>query len=792
MRTSSRLGFALLCGMLCLWSCGGGGGGGSGSDKPPAVAHNEMLENLGLETVLSEAPVDKNGQALDDNPLGGTVGVIRPVKEIFQMSSGYTALVDDGKQSYRPLYALNGDTSWTRLGLKNCIGADVDGDGFEEVVMVYFVQYQQNPSHGFIGMNVVDSEGGNSFSEYGGSIAENVAVSFTTTFSQMYLPTLAKGDVDKDGREEVIIGLWNLYVVDFPSTGWPVAVTEKAYPASGLYVAAGDVDDDGQDEIVVTQLGKCDMFTKTANGPLARKFPFWDAKPPLHPMAPFFEYSADVNAAVGDIDGDGHNEIVFHGRVGNIGERENDYQVTAMRLNAAGDGFEALSLGLVTYVEYYDGRTRQYPLGQKYYPTLALLDCNGDGTVEFFARNAVWRYKPGVSGTELKDAEKLYTVNQGDPVPFVCAGDVDGDYKSDLVYYTAVWPIWDQGYRPTAMGAAGLNVLGDFVVKQAWGVTNSYPRLCLVNVDRDSPILQYTGQHELLFSKPVILAAMACPPYHAGIGQENDLTGTTFGKRVGEQIVTENSQGLSVGFSVGVELEDRTFTQSKFAAKVKASATLSRRWKDVAETSVSIAYSSGKGEDKVIFTAIPFDVYYYKVICAGGDPEVTDGATLTISVPRKPQTLAVPRDYYNQNNGDSPDVDDTVFRHTIGNVQSYPASPRTTGVWSDEYSVGLGSGYNTATIDVSTGNGEGANFDFEVGVEVETGTGGIMVGASAAYSYGFGYEVTNTRSTFYQGLVNNIPSGHPLSQYGYSWGICAYPASVGSNLFTVVNYWVQQ
>lgn len=205
----------------------------------------------------------------------------------------------------------------------------------------------------------------------------------------------------------------------------------------------------------------------------------------------------------------------------------------------------------------------------------------------------------------------------------------------------------------------------------------------------------------------------------------------------------------------------------------------------------SIAYSSGKDEDKVVFTAVPFDVYYYKVIDSGGDPDVKEDGTLTISVPRKPQTLAVPRDYYNTNNGDFPDVDETIFHHTIGNVKSYPRSPDQSGVWSDEVSVGIGTGSTEAMIEITTGEGTGVNFDYTVEISSEVGTGGVVVGASAAFSYGYSFEVTNTRSTFYKGVVDDIPSGYSLAEYGYSWGLCAYPASLGANKFTVVNYWVR-
>jgi hypothetical protein len=211
-----------------------------------------------------------------------------------------------------------------------------------------------------------------------------------------------------------------------------------------------------------------------------------------------------------------------------------------------------------------------------------------------------------------------------------------------------------------------------------------------------------------------------------------------------------------------------------------------------------IAYSSGPGEDKVIFTAIPFDVYYYTVISSPDPSDV--GNPMTINIPREMQTLSVSRSFYNSNNGDHPDVDSQVFQHTIGDVLSYPSlSERNAllsgeGLYSDLSPVGVGSGSITVGISTTQGQGAGTFSDFSVTVESEVGSGGFTAGVSAGFHYGHEYTVTNTESTMYEGTVGDIPDGSYTPDKAYSFGLFTYPAfpaSFGGQEFAVVNYWIE-
>jgi hypothetical protein len=117
---------------------------------------------------------------------------------------------------------------------------------------------------------------------------------------------VAAGDVDGDGKNEIITGPikgGNSAVKIFNSSG-QLENEFSVYPTSftgGVNVAAGDVDGDGKDEII-TGAG-------AGGGPHVRVF-----NAQGNQKSQFFafnkSFTGGVNVAAGDIDGDGKDEII--------------------------------------------------------------------------------------------------------------------------------------------------------------------------------------------------------------------------------------------------------------------------------------------------------------------------------------------------------------------------------------------------------------------------------------------------------------------------------------------------
>ena len=750
------------------------GGADLASPDAAPLAHDEMLKKLGITTGMGD-PVGPDGKPLpkDYNPLSRSRTSFMPKMELFAagfVKSGAAApcagthqcLYEDKDGSYAPLHATTED-SWTSAEFKNVIGADVDGDGFDEIVAVYYAGAEKK-----LKIKIVDRDAAGSYTDYDGEIATGI-----TTVPASYKhfhPTLAAGDLDGDGDAEIAVGFAKLYLVSITldaTKGASFTVTSKDYPGSTeIFVAAGDVDGDGKDELAATYhkstgYAYIDLF----DGDLSATALLSSHQLHAPNINGGHTYEQQVHVAIGDIDGDRLDEIVFNGE-----RRDYDaWNVTVM--DDAKHNFDWL------------GMFFQSNQGNDNHPTLALLDYNGDGLLDIFASRWVLGYKKGSTfGGNSADVVGIQTVFTEAPSN-MAAGDVDGDGKDELLYYynSQLW-------------IGGQDATGKHEHQQIWGGSwGTNPKACAANVDDDSPVVEYAGR-ELQFGDPQVIAVMAAPPLYSGIGQNESSSGTSFGKSSASGVEQSQSMGVSVGFSVGYEAE-APFGLAKASFKVTVETALDWISSQSTEVEKYITYTGGADEDKVVFTAVPFDVYYYKILSSPVASEV--GTMMTVNVPREMQTLSVARDFYNANNGDGDDIDSAVLKHTIGDPKSYPtemdrdALLKSGGLQSIESPVGVGTGSVTVGIRKSDGKGSGTSFDFGVTIESEVGAGGVTMGTSVGFHYGYECNVTNTESTVFEGTVGDIPQSAYDSSKAYTFGLFAYPFTHGDQKFTVVNYWVK-
>ena len=137
----------------------------------------------------------------------------------------------------------------------------------------------------------------------------------------------ALGDFDGEGNKEIVVGLGGggggggrLAIFDDRGTGYAflrwIRIPWPAYNARNgeTWPACGDVDGDGKDEIVVglgpTGGGWFHVFNDAGTGYASMS---WQQLPPIAPLAGAASYNAangETRPAVGDIDGDGKEEVV--------------------------------------------------------------------------------------------------------------------------------------------------------------------------------------------------------------------------------------------------------------------------------------------------------------------------------------------------------------------------------------------------------------------------------------------------------------------------------------------------
>jgi hypothetical protein len=261
--------------------------------------------------------------------------------------------------------------------------------------------------------------------------------------------------------------------------------------------------------------------------------------------------------------------------------------------------------------------------------------------------------------------------------------------------------------------------------------------------------------------------------------------------------------GVSVGFSVGAKAGFKLFGNG-VEVESKTTYTASMNWTAMAFASyeTSYAFSSGPEEDKVVFTSVPFDVYYYEVVSSPSPKDV--GQIISINLPREPQTFSVTREFYNAHNGDAPDVGASVLPHTVGDPWSYPTRDRRDAIlgtglikrgWLNPtmVTVGQGSGAQTLTIDAAAGLGTGIEAEISVETEAEVTAGPVVLGGSAGFSVGVGLEVKAYQGFFIEGSIGDIPAEHYTADRLYRSGLFAYTHRASDDdPFLVINYWVEK
>jgi hypothetical protein len=426
----------------------------------------------------------------------------------------------------------------------------------------------------------------------------------------------------------------------------------------------------------------------------------------------------------------------------------------------------------------------------------------------------------------LEGGDDVYSLKSfiGTYLPQVEVGDMDGDGKEDLVLINYVS---DSNY-PSKVFSIGLDTTGSLATKYIYvsscafnfdttltsnAAYGPHRALAVGNFDKDSARVKYTG-HELKFTDPAVVAVLASPPYWSAVAAADSTYAgsyTNWETSYGTVTSSSTSNGVTLGASVGctVEFEQEGtifgIKLAKFKSELTTMAYLNQEISWSTTISKSVSYTAVGGEDKVIFTSIPMDVYSYEVLESPNSGDV--GKTMTLEIPRDYQMYSVTRSYFNKNNGEVNDIDSTVLSHTYGDPNSYPSKSdmealiATYGGYQSDSALPVVQGGDNASsgttnleIAVEKGKETTTSFGITVDYSIGGGVGGWSVLADLGFSVGYTGTISTSTGTTFGGTVGYLPTTYySKAAYNYNSGLFAYPYedSRDNRSYWIVDYWVE-
>jgi hypothetical protein len=271
----------------------------------------------------------------------------------------------------------------------------------------------------------------------------------------------------------------------------------------------------------------------------------------------------------------------------------------------------------------------------------------------------------------------------------------------------------------------------------------------------------------------------------------------------GTTVSEEESVGLSTSFSIGYQYENDLFGIG-FSAKTSFESSFDYYAAKSKSITTYHARTTGDGIDKVVFTTIPFDVYYYTVVSS---PESADvGEVVTVNLPRESKDLGTSIEFFNANNGNNFDIDEEILKHTAGDVWSYPTAGEKNAIMdaAEEEIMGFvyrlesneamsveNTGDMTLGISIADVDESGTSMSFGTTFEWEAMAGGATVGGSIGFQYGHSYSISNEKETYYEGTVAGLDNEH-FPDYAYDVGLFVYPYTYRGQTFMVINWWTEQ
>lgn len=484
-----------------------------------------------------------------------------------------------------------------------------------------------------------------------------------------------------------------------------------------------------------------------------------------------------------------------------IGVLKGDFGLSDGKKGYASSGTLVADQRYYSFVRYADGNTYRYDIKNSGLFTGSAGQLRQTNGMDFDGANCVF-YNNGINVTDIRTANVSF----------------DGKKYADAALVKAYT---DGGWRTY------------FLAPSANGYTAStlsdgapYAATAMPDTDSDSIRLKY-NKHVFFWSDPVVIAALASPPYFDSLPSEMYTNSqTTYGKSISTSEGKSESYTVSAGAYISTEVKaGSSGVSAVFESESEAMRSDSKSDERTTEVSYTQSFSATGGEDTVVLTTVGYDAYAYTAYYPGADGGTAE-TPYVVFVPRggsdaiKIATLNY-EDYLEfipYAKGTLPELKD-VFTHTVGKPETYPhTSPSGSAVLGGSImehpklsGFPSNTGSNTLSIDITnettqtTSSGSSVSAKLGGGIEAEAegifnmvdmGTK-VTGGYVSEKEYECGRIKTNAVGTSFEGTVFGQGDGMNVSGSGekrayFNWRLLHYIHSSGEKndlqQFPVVTY----
>lgn len=332
--------------------------------------------------------------------------------------------------------------------------------------------------------------------------------------------------------------------------------------------------------------------------------------------------------------------------------------------------------------------------------------------------------------------------------------------------------------------------------------------LAAPNTDDDTVIVRYKG-HDLQYSYPTVLSALASPPYFkdlehldGGDGYIGDSS-TEISSGEGSGSETHGSVNVTAGAYASLESEVSIFGIKIAQAEYETEFSAGYSWDTSHETEVTTAISYGTfgGQDSVAVYTIPMDVFMYDVWCPGVGGKGGYWTSMNQCFPYPAAYVVIPADKYDEiasRETSLPRIGGELFKHTLGRPETYHKS--STQMYKvkdpielDQFStVGFGDAYTAQSIEITETDTDSHTFSADISHRVGGGVAGATAGITFSIGGGGGWATSTIKNVGYTGTLMNMPREAESGGYSFAWKLVAYPYVSDTQSFPVVTYAVDQ